>query len=168
MQALSKVAEDTPTEEVRREVITKARSLLEPKLSSLVTKGLCEDARSLVAPLVALDPKIFSLDVDRCKRDHKLAKAMVSADPRIKYFAAVELEDAGGREEAKKLYRDIISRFSQHALALKASDRLLAIRDQEVKESQDFASKVKEENESMKRDRESSDEQKKKMNSTEK
>lgn len=117
--------------EVRDQASNAAYLLIEKKISDLTRKGACAEAKELLSPLNTIEGFSNNIDVEKCKRTYKFSEAMASKNPRMKYFSAVQFEDSEWQDEAKNVYRDIIKRFPQDSFAAKASDRLLAIKDQE-------------------------------------
>lgn len=57
------------------------------------------------------------------------SKQIASKKPQEMYIAAGKYEASGDNERAIKLYNAIIERFSEHDLAIKATDRLTRIKD---------------------------------------
>lgn len=122
------------SEKARSEALTKVRQLLEPKLSSLINVGKCLEADAALSPLNKLDHKLFKFDLVECQNGFEFRTMMASEDPNQKYLYAVKMERAGRSDQAQKIYKDIMERFPKHTLAIKASDRLLAIDEKEERE----------------------------------
>jgi hypothetical protein len=56
-------------------------------------------------------------------------KTLTADTPQAMYLAGVKYEDNGDSGRAKKVYSTIMDRFPQDALAIKAADRLLSLRN---------------------------------------
>lgn len=88
----------------------------------------CEDARQLDSKFaVAGMPSIF--DFDSCSDKRKFHNALNSNNPQTMFLAGVKYENDRERGRAKRIYLTIMERFSEHAMALKAADRLAGMND---------------------------------------
>lgn len=113
----------------------KRKAALKAKLEPLINKASssyrCEEAKKLNGQLNSTD-SIFNYE--SCVDDRNFHNNLNLRDPKKMYIAAGKYESTGERSRAKKIYLSIMDRFPDHAMAIKAIDRLTALRDVEAVE----------------------------------
>lgn len=106
---------------------------LEPKIEDLRANLKCEDANKLYSRLKAVNEGYFSYD--SCVSDREYNQILNSKDTQEMYLKAVKYENNGERGRAKKVYLTIMDRFSKSPMAIKAAERLAALKDVEAVEN---------------------------------
>lgn len=77
----------------------------------------------------------------RLLADRKFHSVLSSKNPQTMYLDGVKYEDSNERGRAKKVYLTIMDRFSNHAMAVKAADRLASMKDVEAVEDAQAAAR---------------------------
>ena len=111
------------------------KSLLEPRFREAESAFKCEDASRLANQLsTAGFPSLFNYE--SCVDNRKfLATFPKAINPQRMYLAGVKYENEKKRDLAKRVYLTIMDRFPEHAMAVKAADRLAGINDVEAVEN---------------------------------
>lgn len=124
----------------------KIKVKLEPLINKAASSYRCEEAKKLNGQL---NPSDSIFNFESCVDDRSYYNAINNKDPQKMYIAAGKYESNGERSRAKKIYLSIMDRFPKHALAIKSTDRLTALRDVEAVEdsNRNAAEAVKRSNE---------------------
>ena len=130
---LKKHPHSTQASEARGQI----RNLLEPPIRKAEAAFKCEEARQLDQHFEAAGmSRIF--DFDACVTNRKFHNVLNGNNPQNMYLAGVKYENDSDRSRAKKVYLTIMDRFSKHAMAVKAADRLAGMKDVEAVEDSNY------------------------------
>ncbi|MDP2832595.1 MAG: hypothetical protein Q8Q28_04725 [Pseudomonadota bacterium] len=66
---------------------------------------------------------------DSCVDNRKFNNVLTSRDPQKMYLSGVKYDNNGERGRAKRIYLEIMERFEDQAIALKAADRLASMNE---------------------------------------
>lgn len=101
---------------------------LKPLIEAAQSAYKCDEAKRLDAQFETAGMSgIFSYD--NCLAEKKFHGVLTASNPQSMYLAGVKYENEGERGKAKKVYLTIMDRFSEHAMAVKAADRLANLND---------------------------------------
>lgn len=138
--ALAKFIQAAPQAPQLEEAQQLARGLLEPTLTSAKDAGRCEEARGVQQRLEGAGLKTY-FDYDYCVSERSFKQTLASKNPQVMYLAAVKLENENYRSRAKTVYLAVMERFPENPVAMKAADRLAALKDVESVEDAQSATR---------------------------
>jgi hypothetical protein len=130
-------APDAPQAEEAKQL---ARELLEPSMKTAEDAGRCEDARSIHQRLANGGLAVY-FDYKYCTNERNFKQAMAGKSPQPMFLTAVKLENEDQRGQAKKIYLTLIDRFPDSPVAMKAAERLTALKDVESVENAQSATR---------------------------
>lgn len=127
--AYAKFATEYSNSPLAKEAQTRLRSLV-TQIKTADSEYKCEEAKRLSEQLFeTVDERKEIFDFDRCVAERKFHNVLTGANPQSMYLAGVKYENDKEPGKAKKVYLTIMDRFSEHAMALKAADRLAGMND---------------------------------------
>lgn len=141
VDAYTKFLSKYPNSKNASEAKAQVRSILEPSIIRAEASFKCEEARQIDRQIEAAGISKLS-DFDGCVDKRKFNNILNLKNPQQMYLEAVKYENGDQKNRAKRIYLTVMDKFASNPVAMKAADRLVALKDVEAVESASASSRA--------------------------